>query len=153
MNRLKQVKQVQAAMVLGLLIGFMVMAGCSNDLQVIANAEVAIPQAVTIAANTTTSLVQQGSLSAAEGAKVAAILQDIVNANIHAVTATKAITSLTATSKASISAIVTPIVTEIQASIATGDVFQIQNASAKLTITTALTALLTTLQIIQGKVS
>jgi hypothetical protein len=131
-----------------LLVG---LTGC-NDLQAIANAENAIPQAVTLIANTSTQLVTQGSMTAAEGAKVAALLTDIINANAHAVTATQAITSLTAANKKSVAAIVTPIVQEIQASITSGDVFKIQNASAKLTITTALSALVTTLQIIQAKV-
>ncbi len=91
-------------------------------------------------------------MTPAEGASVAAILTDIVNANAHAVTATKAITSLNSTTKPTIAAIVNPIITEVQASINSGDVFKIQNANAKLAITTALVALTTTLQIIQGKV-
>ena len=134
------------------LILFAALAGCSSDLQAIANAENAIPQAVTLIANTSTSLVTSGSMSAAEGASVAKILTDIVNANAHAVTVTQAISSLTAANKKSIAAIVTPIIQEIQAEITSGDVYNIKNASAKLTITTALTALTTTLQIIQAKV-
>ncbi len=139
-------------LVLPLLL-FIVLAGCQNDLQAIANAENAIPQAVTIIANTSTSLVNQGTMTPAEGAKVAQILTDVINANTRAVTATKAITSLTATNKATISQIVSPIILEIQQSITAGDVFQIKNAQAKLAITTALTALSATLQIIQSKVA
>jgi PBP1b-binding outer membrane lipoprotein LpoB len=131
----------------------LLLVGCSNDLQTIANAENAIPQAVVLIANTSTQLVTQGSMTAAEGAKVASILTDIVNANAHAVTATKAITSLNSTTKPTIAAIVTPIIQEVQAAVTSGDVYAIKNASAKLTITTALTALVTTLQIIQAKVS
>ena len=134
------------------LILFAALAGCSSDLQAIANAENAIPQAVVLVANTSTTLVAQGSMTPAEGASVAAMLTDIVNANQHAVTATKAITALNSTTKPAIAAIVNPIITEIQASVQSGDVFKIQNANAKLAITTALVALTTTLQIIQGKV-
>jgi len=135
------------------LLLFVALAGCSNALQDIANAENTIPQAVTVIANTSTSLVNQGTMSPDEGAKVAQILTDIINANSRAVTATRAITSLTATNKATISQIVAPIILEIQQSITAGDVFQIKNAQAKLAITTALTALSTTLQIIQSKVA
>ena len=152
-TKLRSIARIRAALVIVPLLLFMVLAGCSNDLQTIANAEAAIPQAVTIIANTSTSLVNQGSMSPAEGAKVAAILTDTINANVHAVAATKAITALNATTKPSIAAIVTPIIAEIQASITSGDVYNIKNANAKLSITTALAALVTTLQIIQAKVA
>lgn len=152
MNHLNAIARIRAAMVLMPLILFMVMAGCTDkNLQAIADAENAIPQAVVVVANTSTTLVQQGSLSPSEGAAVAKILTDIVNANAHAVQATKAINSLTPTTKAQISGIVNPIIQEIQTEISSGDVFQIKNQNAKLAITTALTALTTTLQIIQSR--
>lgn len=135
------------------LLLFVALAGCSNALQDIANAENAIPQAVTIIANTSTSLVNQGSMTPDEGAKVAQILTDIINANTRAVAATRAVSSLTVANKATIAQIVSPILLEIQQSITAGDVFQIKNAQAKLAITTALTALSATLQIIQSKVA
>ena len=135
------------------LILLVALSGCSSALQAIATAENAVPQAVTIVANTSTSLVNQGSMTPAEGAKIAQILTDIINANTRAVAATRAITTLDATSKSTIAGIVSPIILEIQQSITAGDVFQIQNAQAKLAITTALTALSATLQIIQAKVA
>lgn len=148
----QSIARIRCALVIVPLLLFMALAGCSNDLQAIVQAEAAIPQAVVLVANTSTTLVSQGSMTPAEGASVAALLTDIVNANAHAVTATKAITALNSTTKPTIAAIVNPIITEIQASVQSGDVFKIQNANAKLAITTALVALTTTLQIIQGKV-
>ena len=148
----QSIARIRCALVIVPLLLFMALAGCSNDLQTIANAEASIPQAVTIIANTSTQLVTQGAMSADEGARVAAILTDIVNANQHAVAATKAIASLNSTTKPTIAAIVNPIITEIQAAVTSGDVYNIKNANAKLAITTALVALETTLQIIQGKV-
>ena len=148
----KPIARIRRALVIVPLLLFMALAGCSNDLQAVAQAEAAIPQAVVLVANTSTTLVAQGSMTPAEGASVAAILTDIVNANVHAVAATKGITALNSTTKPTIAAIVNPIITEIQASVNSGDVFKIQNANAKLAITTALVALTTTLQIIQGKV-
>jgi hypothetical protein len=131
----------------------MTLAGCNSaDLQTIANAENAIPQAVVLIANTSAALVGQGSMTPAEGTKVAAILTDTINANSRAVAATRAISSLTTANKATISQVLTPIIAEIQGSITTGDVFQIKDANAKLAITTSLAALVTTLQIIQAKV-
>jgi hypothetical protein len=107
---------------------------------------------VTIVANTSTALVNQGAMTPAEGTRVAALLTDIINANARAVTATKAISTLAAAGNTSIAAIITPIIKEAQASITSGDVFNIKNAAAKAAITTALSSLVVTLQIIQAKV-
>ena len=150
--RINSIAQFRAAMILVLLVLFMSLAACTDkNLQAIADAENAIPQAVVVVANTSTTLVQQGSMSPTEGAAVARILTDVVNANAHAVQATRAINSLTPATKAQISSIVTPIIQEIQAEVTSGDVFQIKNQNAKIAITTALTALATTLQIIQAR--
>lgn len=149
----QSIARIRCALVLVPLLAFMSLAACSDKaLQDLANAENAVPQAVVVIANTSTTLVAQGAMSGPEGAKVAALLTDIVNANAHAVTATKAITALNATTKPTIAAIVNPIIAEIQAAINSGDVYNIKNPQAKLAITTALVALTTTLQIIQGKV-
>jgi hypothetical protein len=152
MDHRRSIARIRAALVIAPLLLFMALAGCDNALKDIANAENAIPQAVVVIANTSTTLVNGGEMSPAEGAKVAQILTDITNANVRAVAATKAISTLNSTNKASIAQIVNPIIQEIQASVTSGDVYNIKNANAKLAITTALTALTTTLQIIQAKV-
>jgi len=150
----QSIARMRAALVLIPLLLFMTLAGCNSaDLQTIANAENAIPQAVVLIANTSASLVGQGSMTPAEGTKVAALLTDTINANSRAVAATRDISSLTTANKATISQVLTPIIAKIQGSITTGDVFQIKDANAKLAITTALAALVTTLQIIQAKVA
>lgn len=136
---------------LPVLVLFVALAGCNDALKSIAQAENAIPQAVTIISNTTTQLLQQDAITADEAKKISALLTDIENADHRAIEATKAIATLEPTTKATISQIVSPIIAEVQASINTGDVFQIKNANAKLTITTALVALTTTLQIIESR--
>jgi hypothetical protein len=151
----------RAALILPLIL-FVALTGCAKvgtvgapaltPLQIVANAEVAIPQGVTIVANTSTALVNQGAMTPAEGTKVAALLTDIINANVRAVAATKAISTLAAAGNTSIAAIITPIIKEAQESITSGDVFNIKNAAAKAAITTALSSLVVTLQIIQAKV-
>ena len=157
----QSIARTRAALVLIPLLLFMTLAGCAKvgsvapaltPLQIVANAENDIPQVVAQIANTSTALVNQGSLSPAEGAAIAKVLTDITNANSRAVAATRAISTLAATGNASIAAVITPIIQEIQGSIASGDVFNIKNATAKVTITTALTSLVVTLQIIQAKV-
>jgi hypothetical protein len=148
----KAIARIRCALILVPLLAFMSLAACTNALQDIAKAEAAIPQAVTIVANTSTQLVNTGAMTPEEGGKVATILTDVINANVRAVAATKAIASLDPTSKATISQIVNPIIAEIQGAVTTGDVAQIKNPTAKIAITTALSALSTTLAIIQAKV-
>jgi|ERR1035441_819075 hypothetical protein len=151
----------RAALILPLIL-FVALSGCAKvgtvgapaltPLQIVANAENDIPQVVTQIANTTTALVNQGSLSGTEGAAVSKVLTDIINANARAIAATRAISTLAASGNTSIAAIITPIIQEAQASITSGDVFNIKNAAAKVAITTALSSLVVTLQIIQAKV-
>jgi hypothetical protein len=144
-----------------LLAGLMVLSGCAKGsatapaltpLQIVANAENDIPQVVAQVANTSTALVNQGSLSAAEGATISKILTDIINANTRAVAATQAVTTLTTQGNPTIAAIITPIIQEVQASIQSGDVYNIKNAAAKTAIVSALSGLVITLQLIQSKV-
>lgn len=148
MNKISTIRAVRLTIAALL---FMALAGCNDALKAVAQAENAIPQAVTLISNTTTQLLQQDAITVDEAKKVSALLTDIENADHRAIAATKTIATLDPAAKATIAQIVTPIIAEVQASINTGDVFQIKNANAKLTITTALVALTTTLQIIEAR--